>query len=259
MNPKKKSPLKDKPLRNPGQSLDEQRFDLVYDRMMGPFMIALFTVMLAGLEWWRYFHPTPFNPLIYSVFAIFFVLYAVWKIWRTVPTLRKLRLASEGEKAVGQFLERLRENGYQVFHDVVGQGFNLDHVLIGPGGVFTVETKTMSKPSKGEAKIVFDGEKVTVAGFEPDRNAIVQAKAQASWLSGLLLESTGRKFVVRPVVVYPGWFIEQTSGSSRDVWVLEPKALPSFLGNEPVKMKPDEVKLAAFHLSRFIRDQEAKA
>ncbi|QSA97796.1 nuclease-related domain-containing protein [Methylococcus sp. EFPC2] len=149
-------------------------------------MIAGFTVLLAGLEWWRYFHPAPFNPIVYSAFAILFVFYAAWQTWRTLPTLRKLRQASEGEKAVGQFLERLRENGYQVFHDVVGQGFNLDHVLIGPGGIFTVETKTLSKPARGEAKILFDGDKVTVAGCEPDRNPIIQAKSQAKWSSELL-------------------------------------------------------------------------
>jgi membrane protein YdbS with pleckstrin-like domain len=88
MKPKKRSPIKAKPLRNPGQSLDEQRVDLAYDKVLGPFMVALFMVVLAGLEWWRYFHPAPFNPIVYSAFAVLFVLYAIWKIWRTLPTLR---------------------------------------------------------------------------------------------------------------------------------------------------------------------------
>ena len=35
-----------------------------------------------------------------------------------------------GERAVGQYLERLRESGPRVFHDVPGVGFNLDHVVI---------------------------------------------------------------------------------------------------------------------------------
>jgi hypothetical protein len=57
---------------------------------------------------------------------------------RTVPHLRSLRLAAEDEKAVGQFLEGLRERGYRVFHDVVGDGFNVDHVRIGPARSFDV-------------------------------------------------------------------------------------------------------------------------
>lgn len=256
MKPDKKSPIKDKPLRLPGQSLDRRRADLLDDRLMAPMLLAGFMVVTAGMEWWRYFNPRPFNPLVYTFFAVLTVLYAAWQVWRTAPVLKQLRQASEGEKAVGQFLERLRENGYQVFHDVIGEGFNLDHVLIGPAGVFTVETKTLSKPVRGEARIKFDGEKFLVDGFEPDRNPVIQAKAQANWLRGLLSESTGRQFVVSPVVVFPGWFIEQRPGTTREIWALEPKALAAFLGNAPAILSNEEVKLAGFHLSRFIREGE---
>ena len=40
------------------------------------------------------------------------------------------------------------------------------------------------------------------------------------------------------------------------MWVLEPKALLKFLGNEQQCLTPEEVKLASFHLSRFIRSAE---
>jgi len=256
MKPNKKSPLKDKPLRNPGQSLDQQREDLSYDRLLTPIVLAAFMIILAGLEWWRYFNPRPPNPIVYTVLASLVMLYAAWQIWRTLPTIRQIRLASDGEKAVGQYLERLRESGYLVFHDVIGHGFNLDHIVVGPAGVFTIETKTRSKPARGQAKIVFDGEKVLVDGFEPDRNPIIQAKAQASWLRELLLESTGRKYLVRPVVVFPGWFIEQGAKTTRDIWVLEPKALPAFLANEQPVLAVEDIKLARFHLYRYVQEKE---
>jgi len=38
--------------------------------------------------------------------------------------------------------------------------------------------------------------------------------------------------------------------------VLEPKALPAFLDHEPVILTAEDVKLASFHLSRFIRVKE---
>lgn len=82
---------------------------------------------------------------------------------------------------------------------------------------------------------------------------MIQARAQAAWLKGLLSESTGRNFEVFPVVVFPGWFIEQSSECLRSIWVLEPKALVKFLANAPRKLETEEVKLASFHLSRFIR------
>lgn len=256
MKQDKRSPIKDKPLRNPGQSLEQRRDNLLYDKVLFPFLMAWFMIVIAALEWWYYYHPQNRSPITVSVIAIAALVYAVFRIWRTWPELMQLRQGIEGEKAVGQFLERLRENGYQVFHDLVGDDFNVDHVIIGPAGVFTIETKTLSKPLRGETKIQYDGEMVQVNGRTMERNPIPQAKAQASWLGKILEESTGREYGVHPVVLFPGWFIDQEPGSMRDLWVLEPKALPKFLEKEPNVLSAEEIKMASSHLSRFIRAQE---
>jgi hypothetical protein len=248
-----KSPIKDKPLRSPGQSLEEERRKLFEDKLETPLMLAVFFAIFAAMEWWRYFWELPPNPYIFTGVAVLLVMFAAWRLWKTRPQVHALKQGAEGEKAVGQFLERLRESGYHVFHDLIGSGFNVDHVLIGPAGVFTIETKTWSKPVRGEAKIVFDGERLIAADHKPDRKPVVQARAQSSWLKALLSESTGRNFDVFPVVVFPGWFIEQSNDCLRNIWVLEPKALVKFLVNAPQKLELDEVKLASFHLSRFIR------
>ena len=251
-----RSPLKDKPLRVPGQSIEEQRDKLFEDKLEMPALVAVFALLLAGWEWWRYFTHTPPMPRLMSAIALCVVTLAVWRLWRARPLLRSLRLALDGERVVGQFLERLREQGYQVFHDIVGTGFNVDHVIIGPAGIFTVETKTWSKPARGDARVVFDGERILVHGREPDRDPVVQAKAQATWLRQVIAESTGRQFTVRPVILFPGWFIEQSEGSTRELWVLEPKALPKFLEQSGNALSPEDVKLASFHLSRLVRAYE---
>ena len=155
---------------------------------------------------------------------------------------------------MGEFLERLRESGFKVFHDIPGPQFNIDHVVIGPKGVFTIETKTWSKPARGQPRITFDGESLKAAGFDPDRDPIVQGRAQARWLNQLLAESTGRKVPVRPVIVFPGWFIEGPPREKKsEVWVLEPKLLPAYLDHEPEVLAPEDVSLLAFHLSRYVR------
>ena len=200
MRPKTRSPIKDKPLRLPGQSVAEQRLKLIDDVTEGPILLAVFLVLLAGFEWWRDYTGMKINPVLFSFAAGLSASYAAFRIWRALPKLRALRQAAEGEQAVGQFLERLREGGFHVFHDVIGAGFNVDHVLIGPAGVFTVETKTSSKPSTGNAQINFDGKRIKVGSFEPDRDPVTQAKGQAGWLKAILAESTGRTFDVRPVL-----------------------------------------------------------
>jgi hypothetical protein len=119
--------------------------------------------------------------------------------------------------------------------------------------LFTIETKTWSKPARGEPRIDFDGERVVAAGYVPDRDPVVQAKAQAGWLRQVIEETARRRVFVWPVVLFPGWFVRQTEGSTRDVWVLEPKALPGFLAHVRDRLSPDDVKLIGSHLSRHIR------
>jgi len=254
----KRSPLKDRPLRNPGQSLDEQIQDFIYDHMAWPTFVALYVVLLAALEWVRYLRTIPPSPGVYTFGAVSIVGFAAYRVFKGLPRLRALKLGRDGEKVVGQFLEALRERGYRVFHDVVGSGFNVDHILIGPAGVFTIETKTHSKPN-GNARIVFDGDAIRIGSFEADRDPVIQAKAQASWLHELLTESTGRKFEVKSVIVFPGWFVDYTGPKERTIWVLNPKALPSFLDHQPPRLSQEDIKLASFHLSRFVRTKENDA
>ncbi len=256
MKMKLKSPLKDKPLRLPGQSLEKQKEALFDDKLVPAFGAFVVAFAFAASEWTRFFWPRPPSPWLWTFVALVTLAFLVWYFVHLLPTFRNLNRAIDGEKVVGQFLERLRSSGYDVFHDLTGEGFNVDHVIIGPAGVFTVETKTWSKPIRGDVRIRFDGEKIWKGDLEPDRDPVIQAKAQARWLKVLLTESCGKEFLVRPVVVFPGWFVEPPPVRVPDIWVLEPKALPAFLEKEKTVMAPEDIKLASFHLSRFIRVQE---
>ncbi len=251
---KRTSPLKDKPLRNPGQSLDEELQRIGDEEVNTWVAMFLIPLIFAGYEGWRWFSDSPPRPLETLIFAIPTSGYAFFRLYRLRLQLRRLRMARDGEKAVGQYLSDLREKGYRVFHDIVGKGFNVDHVVICDRGIFTIETKTYSKSSSGKSIIHFDGETIKVNGKLMERNAVEQAKSQAYWIREVLKESTGRTLPVKPVVVFPGWFVEAAKGQgTADLWVLNPKALPSFIGNQPPRIQPEDVQLAAYHLSRYIR------
>ena len=250
--PIRRSPLKARPLRNPGQSLDEEiRRLMVEDFTYYLFMAGVFLI-IALMECIHWLSKSPPWPLPYAFIAAAVLVYAGRKAFLIKRKIRNLEQGREGEKAVGQYLDKLREEGYQIFHDIVAKGFNLDHVLVGTSGVYAIETKTISKPPKGEAVVEYDGDKVTVAGFEPDRDPVQQVKASASWLQELIEESTGKKFKVRPVILYPGWFV-QKQPKGVEVWVLNPKAMPAFLKNSNTTMSSEDVYLVSYHLSRYVR------
>jgi len=255
---KSKSPLKAPPLRTAGQSIEDHRIRKVLQDLV-PDLVALSGLLVLTVsEWQRYFFPREPMPWLLTVLTLGLLLFMGARVWRVKQKMEAWKLARDGERAVGQLLDTLRAEGYQVFHDVLGEDFNLDHILIGPGGVFTVETKTWSKPAKGSPELLFDGEAIRIGGWEPDRNPVIQARAQAGWLKNVLSESTGREFAVLPVVVFPGWFVKTTAHPGQPLWVLEPKALVKYLKNRKPQLNAEKVAQAAFHLSRFIRTSESR-
>lgn len=249
-----RSPLKDNPLNNPGDSLARQIDEFLYDEFIVWAFAASFTAAQVAQEWWRWYTQAPPIPFIISLIFIPVMTFCLYRASRGLKQAKRMRLGLDGEKAVGQYLERLRSDDYQVFHDIAGPDFNLDHVLIGPGGIFTIETKTYSKPKRGNPRISFDGQTLTIGSYEPDRAPVTQAKAQAHWLKELLKDSTGQTYNTKPVIVFPGWFVEPLSAKqNKTLWILNPKALPAFLKRTPAQLSSEQIHLAAYHLSRHCR------
>ena len=150
------------------------------------------------------------------------------------------------------------EKGHRIFHDLLGDNFNIDHVIISTKGIYVIETKTYSKPVKGESKISFDGEKLTINKLGFQTKPITQVKAATKWLKGILLESTGKEFYFKPVILFPGWYVESTDqGKKSEIWVLNPKVLPTYVENQRDRISKDDMMLASFHISRYIRTKEA--
>ena len=249
---KERSPLKESLLRLPGQSIDEQIQRLFNEKLLNYALVALVFFLLALVSWIQALTHSPLNPWLSSVAAILVIAYCAFRLRKTSRELKQLKLGREGERAVAEQLDVLKRQGAIIFHDVVGDGFNLDHVVLSSRGVFVVETKTRTKPVKGSPSVTFDGNTVLINGLEPERNPIAQVQANAKWLAQTLRASTGKEYHVRPVVLFPGWFVEPfPKGSS--VWVLTPKALVSFIEHEPIHIKEEDLHLVAFHLARYIK------
>lgn len=251
--PSKRSPLKQRPLRQAGQSVEEKRWDILFDAV-GIYLGACFAVLYAFLEWWRVWRKDQFHPWLWSSIAIITVGFAVRKIRATIRELHQYREGRDGERLVAERLDELRGAGFHSLHDVVAGDFNIDHVLIGPTGVFAIETKTLHKRGGAEEKAEFNGTEILIHGKPLPRNPITQACANGNWLRTFLRESTGRAFAVTPVVILPGWYVTARA-PMRDVLVLNdhPNGLHSFIVKQPVRLSPEDVALIKTHLALFIR------
>ena len=102
-----------------------------------------------------------------------------------------------GENVVAQELKKLPD-AYSVFADVVikpEQG-NIDFVLVGPTGIFTIEVKS----HKGI--IGFNGSELTRSDQVLEKNFLKQSKSQALSLHNFLKEKLGGDIYIKPTIVF---------------------------------------------------------
>lgn len=253
-----RSPLKKRPLRNPGESLQDQIYELAYEKLMLWLLVAFFAVFMAALEWWRAYFPVPPNPWASTIVALLIVPLSLWKARKVHAELNPLKLGRDGEKAVGQALESLRPKGLHVLHDIPCDRGNIDHAIIAPSGIYAVETKTYSKPVGRDAKIRFDGTKLEIDGFDHSE-ILAQVKAQRDDLRRILRDLTNKEYPVRGVLVFPGWYVDPVGDWRKSgLWVFPPDRLPAFLDHEPPTLTPSDVALATESLATYIRNKLAR-
>lgn len=199
----------------------------------------------------------------YSTIALVAAIGLPWFFvsWRRlvnrVEKIRTLRLGYECELAVGQELDLLMMNGWQVFHDLPADGFNIDHIVIGPGGVFAVETKGRSKSFTRE-----DGKKNFRVSYKAgvlhfpmgkDAQIVEQAERQAKWLSNWLSSATGDPVRAQPLVILPGWYVELQD--QPEIPVIASGYIPGFFARRSgVLLDSSQLRRICHQLDRAVRD-----
>ena len=257
-----RTPLKQPPLRNPAESLVEQRNDAFYDQFIPILLATLLVVVLCGYLWLIQFGFMPLNAIGPTIVAVGMVIISIRNFHKARDQVRLINRGIEAEKAMGQFLEQFRAKGYAVFHDIPvetgGKKFNIDHVLVGPKGIFTIETKSRTKPMKGLCKIAYDGETVSINGQTPDPAPIIQAKGEASWIRDYIASCTALKSIpVTPIVVFPGWFIDYLQAGDPKVRVANEQLIWSCIQHSPHQLDPHDAKLIESRLTDHIQRQSS--
>jgi hypothetical protein len=258
-NRNRRSPLTSELLRPPGFGLQEKIDEMDVDIDAYLIMMIIMPMMLYGL-WLQqrvFTYPTrnPVNGVILVVAACILFVVALVRLMKLMKMRQKYREALSGEVATAQLLEPVIAGGGRVFHDVQAAGFNIDHVVVSPGGVFAIETKHRLKSTKGLAselaKVRYDGKTLHFPSWV-ETKPITQARSQAEWLSRTLTKSTGDSVAVRPVVALPGWYVERTGRS--DVNVINPKNVAFML--KPADESPipeDKRKRISYQLEQLSR------
>ncbi|MFF3016937.1 nuclease-related domain-containing protein [Streptomyces sp. NPDC057939] len=104
-----------------------------------------------------------------------------------------------GERIAGAELDRLRTQGWKVLHSIpLTRGGDIDHLLVGPGGVFTVNTKNF------RGKSIWVGDDVVKVDHGPPHPYPARSRAEAALARGVLERHCPFPVEVEPVLVFVG-------------------------------------------------------
>jgi len=132
--------------------------------------------------------------------AMVFPIIGVWYYWRRYCSSK---MGSTGEKMVTQALESRLNDEYYLINDVLytndrGNKENIDHIVLGPNGIFAIETKHYS------GKVTCSRSYWQVP-FPFGRSPSTQAKGNAYWVNKAIKVSKvfeTLKIWVKPIVVF---------------------------------------------------------
>jgi hypothetical protein len=209
-------------LRAKEQVLDEKLSETLLLALAIPWV-------LAGALFLSKTPPHLGSDLIMLIVVLPFMAFFTRRVLKLGRELRNCRIGFHGERATAEEINQLMLRRCRVFHDVPVPGYsgNIDHVVISRTGVYAVETKTRGKRKvDGEQRHIlsYDGQALTFPCGYRDTKPLAQARLQAEKLTTFLSEGTGDMIKVKPIVVLPGWFVEDSS-SVNDIPVRNPKGV----------------------------------
>jgi nuclease-like protein len=154
-----------------------------------------------------------------------------------LPLVERHDRGATGEEQVGGLLDELAGEDWQVIHDAsLGRG-NVDHILIGPAGVFTVETKSHPGPIRVGR----------VHGA-----TLSQAQAQRKAIERIV------DVPVEPLIVFSRAWVDKPLARRKGVRVTPARMLPGYLERRPATLTREQVEQSRARVADALREYRAR-
>lgn len=133
-------------------------------------------------------------PILGVVLLVADLVFVIWSLIAGLRHVERFFKGARGEERVSGLLGCLPD-AYHVFNDFTSGRHHIDHVVVGPCGVFAIETKFWF------GKVTIEDGSVLLDGQLPSRSPLAQVAREAKVVSEAL-GALGWKGVVTPVLVF---------------------------------------------------------
>lgn len=141
-------------------------------------------------------------------------------------------------ETVTALLETLPES-YVCLHGLNFDGFTIDHLVVGPGGLFLIEINTQ------DGRITSQDDLLLLNGRCLESDFIARGWSRADQLQSLLKDQTGRTWLIKPVLCFSDAVVE-VWGTIKGVVIVNSNYLAAFIKlNRPTLGRDDCAQLAA--------------
>jgi hypothetical protein len=164
------------------------------------------------------------------------VLYVTVRLLLVPAHIERWREGAEAEKQTAKQLRALLRTGHwTAVHDRASRYGNRDHIVVGPPGVYLLDTK-----APGGIVSVENGVMTVRRREDPDdhyeqRSLARRMRGAAAELADDLLSATGQRPWVKPVIVIWAPFEQHTLENSGVLWI-HGNALRDWLATQEIKL-----------------------
>ena len=171
----------------------------------------------------------------------------LYQLVQTIRQWRQVRYLRDANIAVGHSLQRIAVGHGRVFHDVKTPAGVVDHVLVGPGGIYAVNV-VAHRAMRRESVEIADGE----LRFRPDGKqiAINDIAAKTTRLEQDFRDLLKNSVRVRSVIAVPGWHADNQTSDGH--LVVNERTLPMLRGwrDEADYLMDEDVQALHAHLTK---------
>lgn len=181
--------------------------------------------------------------------GIVVLLYLGLQFWGAKQHIESYGKGAEGERKTGRVLEHRNPAGYRVLHDrrIPGSRANIDHIAIGPGGVFVIETKNYT------GRLEIRGDEIFVSGR--NRTSVLeQTWREAVAVQGALSELlTEFELDVVPLLCIHGVEFPWGKTAAQGVRLVGPRGLRKTLQSASPRLDESQIELLVKRAEQTLR------
>ncbi|MBI4825681.1 MAG: NERD domain-containing protein [Nitrospirae bacterium] len=207
--------------------------DVAVEKRLDMIVILIMSVAFCGFVVGYNISNHEYLP-ISIVLAMFSIGLSIY-VYRKIDAMEKERIAYrkgfDGESKVADVINNFPDD-YHAIHDLSTSFGNLDHVVVGPSGVYIIDTKNWRGVVKadGNGELLLNEKPVDKPAVRNLLRTVMSVKAKADTLSNL-------NPFIQPVMAFTSAYVEAKWGTTKNVHCITDDKLYDYIVENKNKKK----------------------